>query len=194
MVTREVRWFQHGPIPDSVVDWFIGAVLFEMEQRVDRYDLAETRRGVGLKHRNMGSVDSKHRLDFDEGVELAPRLTGRVEDWLKITAPLPDPDEVFGSAVVDVAKDIFTRRYALSSANGNDSGCEAELAIISIGSVEAWTLCFETFGDPLYRADALLCGIDGFLGETPLPDGLSLDAGSSCGYPEWIRSRSLELV
>lgn len=173
-----------------MVDWFAGRAEVEREYRQDRYDLEAARKGLGFKQRNMGSIDSKRRLSVAESVELAAGMTGKVEDWLKITPSVIDPEHILEDQHVEVHKYIYTRRYAL--ADGGGAGCEAELASIRINGMQAWSLCFETFGPPGRRQDALLDGVRRFLEDSPLPSGLSFDTATSLAYPAWITRMCLE--
>jgi hypothetical protein len=186
LLTREVRWFQDGPIPDHVMDWFTSAVPYERDQRVDRYDLDAARRGVGVKLRDAGPLESKQRLLVEDGVDLAPGLVGHVEDWLKISKPFTHPSEVLAGRHVEVVKEIYIRRYRLPGTSADTAGGKVELVSIEVERVQAWSLSFETFGPPADRQDALASTITQFLDEFPLPDDFELDAGTSCGYPAWI--------
>lgn len=190
LLTREVRWFREEPTPGEVVDWFVGATDVEREYRQDRYDLEAARRGLGFKQRNMGAIDSKRRLWAEESVNLGPGMTGNVEDWLKITPSVIDLDQLLEDRHVEVHKDIYTRRYSLGDEAG--SGCEAELASIRMDGVKAWSLCFETFGAPASRGEALSAGVRRFLEDSPLPMGIRFDAASSLAYPAWISRMCLE--
>ena len=51
LVTREVRWFTPGEVPDAVRDWFTaGGRLGFREERLDRYDRPSAFRGIGVKY------------------------------------------------------------------------------------------------------------------------------------------------
>jgi hypothetical protein len=189
-LTREVRWFREGPVPTEVVDWFARAAEVEREHRQDRYDLDAARHGLGVKQRNMGTVDSKRRLWQAESVKLAAGLTGNVEDWLKITPAVIEVERLLDDTHVEVHKDIYTRRYRLDGAA--ETGCEAELASIRMNQVRAWSLCFETFGAAGRREEALQSGVLRFLEESPLLSGMSFDASTSLAYPAWITRTCLE--
>lgn len=184
IVTKEVRWFFDGPLPLDVKMWFTAfSTRGERESRTDVYDRMEAGRGVGVKRRNGASVDAKHRVAHTDAVELRAGVSGRVEEWEKTSRS----GLVVGRDQVVVSKEITTRLFDLGS-SGLDvpTGCEAELASLRVGSLRAWSLCFETYGDPDHRDEALLCGIVGLFGEGSLPDVLRLEQGSSFGYPEWI--------
>jgi hypothetical protein len=152
MLTREVRWFFDGRLPDHVLQWFTGHADFGVERRIDRYDLASARRGVGVKQRGTTSLDSKFRVLRVHEVAIAPGVPGHVEDWIKISEPLDEHAANRLQDPVEVHKELFTRSYLLPGAEG--VGCEAELAWVIAGQVSAWTICFETFGPPAARDDA----------------------------------------
>ncbi|MEN8115090.1 MAG: hypothetical protein ABFS21_11980 [Actinomycetota bacterium] len=191
-LTREVRWFREGPISDAVVEWFTssGATTKRL-QRLDRYDSAAARRGIGVKRRDAQSHDTKRRLAFTPDVALAPDIVGCVEDWVKTSTPIDRAAERPASYGLPVLKDIITRVYLAepsSADHAGAAGCGVELAVVTVGDRQAWTLSFETFGPSHRVAEALRAGIEGFLADTPLPDGLSFTGAESCGYPAWLAS------
>jgi hypothetical protein len=193
-ITREVRWFADGELAISVLNWFTKGVSYEVEQRVDCYDLEAARRGLGNKVRNRSVLDLKHRLNRDRVAHLAPRVVGRVQDWVKVTRPLGPSEPIPASWDIDIAKEIYTRRYHCGPGQYAGAGCEVELTAITSGRTQAWSLCFETFGDPGRRVDLLQQGVDRFFANTPLPTGFDLELKNSCCYPTWIRARTLQSI
>lgn len=194
VVSREVRWFRPGPLPHLVLEWFSGSkATLEREHRVDWYDPDSAGRGVGAKWRGSVVFDVKVLLSHRDGVELAPGLSGRVEDWLKVSDPAPPAQEIALNGRVAVDKTLLTRYYRLSTnpdLNGQHqpAGCSVELASIAAIGVQFWSLCLETFGAPELRAEAFRSGIEGLLADTPLPGGLQFTPELSHGYPMWIRT------
>lgn len=187
VITREARWFRAGPLPTSLEEWFTnGGALGRRERRVDYYDRVSAGFGVGLKQRNDHSLDAKFLLAYEDAVPLAPGITGRIEDWIKLSQPIAASVNPNGT-YVEVKKDILTRLYTL----GDDPsvGCEVELTGVEAGGRGAWTLCFETFGSSDLRQEALRAGVEAMLAETPLPASFELTAESSWGYPRWIDRR-----
>lgn len=182
LMTREVRWFQEGPLPSAVLHWFT-AENCQTEQRVDCYDLASARNGIGRKHRGGSTLDTKFRIDGFASTSLAPRLKGQVGDWMKITEPLAGSHEHALAEPLPVKKTLITRRIVLS--DDDTSGCEAELADIEVRGMRAWSLCFETFGAPGRREEAIQAGISS-VAETPLPNGVAFGDDTSLPYPDWI--------
>lgn len=182
LLTREARWFVDGRLPASVAEWFTAAPDVESGERVDTYDVASARRGIGRKHRNGELVDVKVRIRDLGEVLLAGRLAGRLEDWRKVSRTA-DPSRPRLVAPIEVAKALHTRRYPLP---GSDAGCEAELVEVVTNGAVAWSLCFETYGDPTLRARAFHHGIDRFTAETPVPTDLEFAPQRSRSYPNWI--------
>jgi len=82
-----------------------------------------------------------------------------------------------------VTKVLTTRRVALEAER--ESGCEVELAQIEAAGIEAWSLCFETFGVPDRRNEALLAGLEA-ASRSPFPNDYALDDSLSYAYPHWI--------
>jgi hypothetical protein len=190
LLTREARWFFEGSLPSHVLSWFTSYADYDVERRIDRYDLTSARSGVGVKQKSTLSLDSKFRVLRYDDVRLADGVDGHVEDWLKISEPLA------GAALsrlidpIEVRKELFTRDFHL--AGSDEAGCEAELSAIATGRVEAWSLCFETYGHPLNRDVALRSGITRLFEESPQPAELEFTPDGCRGYPEWIGSLALE--
>lgn len=184
MITREVRWFFEGPLPADVRTWFKdGARRGVRECRTDVYDRRVAESGVGIKRRDGAEIDAKHMVGDPEIVEFLPGVTGRVEDWEKTGESGLD----VGRDQVVVSKEILTLTFDHPESSADEPiGCEAELASIRVGSHRAWSLCFETYGDPGSRAEALQIGIGRLLGKGQLPAALSLSVSHSFGYPQWI--------
>jgi len=187
LLTREVRWFFDGSLPADVKSWFTaGSTRGVRKSRSDVYDLAPARRGIGVKQRDGVRLDAKHKVAELGVVRLRPGVEGRVDDWEKTV----QSGLTVGPERLVVSKEIITLRFeAESPPDRGSAGCEVELASISIGSARSWSLCFETFGDPALRGEALEAGLDGLVGEGPLPEGLELRSERSCGYPEWLTTQ-----
>ena len=191
LVTREVRWFTAGEVPDAVRDWFTaGGTLGFREERLDRYDRPAALRGIGLKYRGTMSLDAKHLLNATDDVELGTGIRGRVEDWVKVVKPIPEDRPRIVEQLVVVEKELLTRVYR-SGDRAHDTGasgfgCEVELAALRVAGRTAWSLCLESFGDPSRRDAALANGLASFLADTPIPEGLSVTSPDSRGYPTWV--------
>jgi len=183
ILTREVRWFHTGRLPPPIQQAFDPPGVSVVEYRIDLYDLASARNGVGRKHRARSTLDTKFRLDVFTGVALTPGVSGQVEDWMKISEPLVG---LPGEGLADpfpVAKRLQTRRFLLP---GTDSGCEVELVDVETGGTHSWSLCFETFGAPEAREQAFEFATGQFFAEIQLPPEIAFDHNSSLSYPDWI--------
>ncbi len=182
ILTREVRWFFDGTIPSWFVDWFenVSGPLFQ-EVRSDVYDLEAAHQNVGLKRRSpANTLDCKMRLWSEELADLGFGIQGNLEDWIKISQPLKD--STIGPGRVEVLKATMSKRFYLDT----NTGCEAEIADISVGSIAAWTLCLETFGEAELRDDAMRHGLEALFGVDGPPSGLFLSGANSHSYPEWL--------
>lgn len=189
LVTREVRWFREGPLPPEVLEWFTESATHRTEWRVDLYDVKAAEDGIGRKQRDTSTIDSKVRVSIIQDVSLAPGLTGHVEDWLKISRPLGSVTTGISNPL-EVEKRLHTRTFAL---DGNaETGCEVELAEIRAGTTQAWSLCFETFGRPEHREDALRAGVEQLVMDTSWPDSFEFTQDSCLAYPDWITRLSLK--
>lgn len=189
MITREVRWFFDGLVPNRVVEWFTDSAHHSYhEQRLDTYDIDAASLGVGIKSRDGGLRDSKILLDSAQSVWLADGVEGCIQDWLKISDPGSNWPITNAGHHLRLVKDIVTRDYWL---DGGQSGCEVELASVRSGAITGWSFCFETFGEPERREEALTTSVRRFVVESPIPDCLSLTSENSSSYPEWISHRDL---
>lgn len=185
LLTREVRWFQRGGLPPPVRAWFTGLPWTHVvERRVDEYDRVAAKEGVGVKRRNGEYIDAKYRLSHVEDVELATGFVGRVEDWVK-TDRGERGEELTIVEPVRVVKRIMSVQIDLPPDAVVVSGCDLELVELIVESRHAWSLCFETYGDPDRRQEALEHAVSQVV-EFGLPVALNLGAGLSCGYPDWL--------
>ncbi len=182
LLTREVRWFFDGPLPNVVHTWwFAHDADVHMETRFDQYDVVAARSGIGSKLRHTGEFNVKQRLALVGAVELAPGLMGLVEDWQKTTRPAANAPGAMAASIA-VIKRTASRRFGL----GTDAGCEVELASVEAGDRRAWSLCFETFGRFDAREEAMASAVRLLLAESPLPSGHAFPLDASRSYPEWI--------
>jgi hypothetical protein len=139
-------------------------------------------------------MDSKFLLSYQEYSELPNRLSGRVEDWVKISTPISPETLPPPAQFLEVEKRIHTRRYLLeqptSHVPSDTAGCDVEITSIRTGDIVAWSLCFESFGVPELREPSFMAGIDGFVRDTPITGDLALTSGQNFGYPTWIATLS----
>ena len=81
-ITKEIRWFSPGEIPERVHQWFNHLGEKEIQpERTDVY-LVGMDESVGVKLRE-GRLEVKHRT-ADQGIkEIVSGIPGRVESWIK---------------------------------------------------------------------------------------------------------------
>lgn len=195
--TTELRWFVNGRMPSTVMSWFIDScTLGSYEERCDIYRM-DGRHDVGVKLRSRKTPELKIRRSVGERVELPGGLEGPLEIWRK-WSPTGERSSNSGSEPwVDVHKKIVKRRF---SADGDEiavlggpmplseSGCDVEVAAVSVGGIEAWTLAFAAFGPTQSRRDSIVVCWHALCAGTPLPVPRSL-LGRSRGYSEWLDQR-----
>lgn len=193
--TSEVRWFARGPVPAAVSAWFSTPGV-TVEVREDEYRI-DGSPDIGLKRRDHGRLELKLRSGTSGRIELGGGLSGRIERWGKITdvderdAPGDRP-----GAWVEVRKAVLTRSYLLDgngqveparSPDTSVTGCDIELASVTVGEITAWTFALEAWGaDEEARIGALWGAWRAFEGETPLPEELGEVLEENLGYPEWL--------
>ena len=195
LVSREIRWFHDGDTPQAVLDWFSAIPGDpEHEQRTDYYDLVAARTGAGVKYRDAQFMDSKFRLSVRDLTTLPPPFAGLVEDWAKISTPIPPGGPPPPSGFVRVDKQLITKRILADTADQEqglaDAGCEIEIGLIDTPVGRAWSLCFESFGAPEVRGLAFRSGIDA-VGAAAFPDSVPLASGYNGGYPLWLAHLAL---
>lgn len=189
LVSREVRWFHEGALPDELIDWFTeGGEVGLRESRADTYDMAQARRGIGLKYRGGQSYDAKHLMST-QGPLMLGGFVGQIEDWLKVSHPIGGPQGIEEPVVVE--KQIFTRRYVLGGETIEEvsQGCDVELSSIRFCGQSCWSFALETFGHPSRRGQALQGGLAQLLEDIPLPEGLVIASDVSSGYPRFLAER-----
>lgn len=193
LLTTETRWFFEGAIPLDVLFWFVAAdSATRRERRTDTYDLDSAQLGIGVKRRGSGGIESKSLVSATRLTEPVTGITGKVEEWMKVSRPLEEVTDWADRRLLAIEKEIVSRRYRAGGTESDPFGCELELAAITAGSVEAWTICIETFGPSADRFRAFQAGIAGLVDLKPFPAQVSLEASNSVGYPEWIMGRVLD--
>lgn len=197
LMTTEVRWFYPGPLPAVALEWFTrSGSVGTHEFRVDIYDVTAAERGVGVKIRAGGFTDSKSRISRRTGVAFGNGLVGQLEEWAKTSYDIDQAEPVPEENRLAIRKSITTRRFLVNVGDGpgdEQAGCEAEVASLEVDGIESWTFCFEAFGPPQHREDALRQSMHTLFGEGPVPHELDLNAGLSCGYPGWIVDKALKV-
>ena len=190
--TTELRWFVPGPMPADIGGWFIGSTGV-VEERCDTY-LLDGRHDVGVKRRFRETLELKVRQPLDEGIDLGAGLAGPLEMWRRWS---PDEHLVDGDSDgrwVDVCKSIVKRRFSLdgtevafsSDTQTTGSGCDVEVAEVTVGGIKSWTFAFAAFGPIATRREALVASWRGLMATTQCPTSLAPCFGRAMGYPEWL--------
>ncbi len=209
--TSELRWFATGPLPADVELWFAGPdVTATAEHRCDVYQLTGLSE-VGVKRRSGLAVEAKIRLAVGPPMALAEGLEATFDRWRK-WRPSPN-DPIWPSPQarwVEVDKTLLTRTHTMagdeSVASGDEpvasgdepvasgdaasvsvSGCDVELAAITIGELAAWTLAFEAFGPERQRRRAVLSAWQAIAADAGQWPDLGSRFDLAAGYPEWLQ-------
>jgi len=66
------------------------------------------------------------------------------------------------------------------------SGCDVEIAAVTVGDLDAWTYAFAAYGATSTRRDALVTSWEALTADTPCPERLAGFESQSSGYPEWL--------
>jgi hypothetical protein len=194
--TSEVRWFAHGvPVPE-IVDWFSGSGRAgTLEERCDVYQLHQLQ-DIGLKRRSGNTLEVKVRRSIGETLTLDSGLAAPFEEWRKWSPddrdPMsPSPDVPW----LDIHKVIVTRTFMLDRGevvgpaphtDDSLSGCDVEIAAVTMGDVPSWSLAFEAFGPKSERRRAVMSSWETLVAESGRFEDLGGYFEKAAGYPEWI--------
>ncbi|MGI9601371.1 MAG: hypothetical protein ACR2QE_05780 [Acidimicrobiales bacterium] len=189
--TTEVRWFFPGSIPPEVLSWFVGSGM--VQERYDTY-LLEGRDDIGVKRRFGHTLELKVRRLRGGLIELDGGLAGSLEVWRK-WSPAEGLVELGEKGIwVDVHKVVVKRRFSETGSEvafspdvpATGTGCDVEVASVSVGDRQGWTLAFASFGPPSVRQDALRAAWRTVVATAACPVPLEPSAGQAMGYPEWL--------
>ena len=189
--TTELRWFADGPLPPDVESWFTHSSTVGMvEDRCDTYRV-DGRRDTGVKLRFRETLELKVRQPIEETLTLEPGLAGRLEAWRKWSPADGIADSDGHTALVDVCKRVIKRRFSvfgdeIVTGPPIGSGCEVEVAAITVGDIQAWTFAFAAFGPTMGRREALVASWQALLADTPCPERPRPFCAQASGYPEWL--------
>lgn len=123
-------------------------------------------------------------------------LAGRIEEWRK--EGLEEPLDATGWQWSLVDKVVLTRTFAPQESGSvveighvahQPSGCDIELATVTVGFTVAWTFALEAWGSPDERLDLIdssLAALFDLLPPAPPQFIPALEA--DMGYPEWLVS------
>lgn len=190
--TTELRWFADGPLPSDAESWFTrSGTLGMVEDRCDTYRI-DGRRDTGVKRRFRETLERKVRQSIDGTLTLAPGLAGPLEAWRRWSPAdhLAECEEHAPSG--DVFKRVIKRRFSvfgdeIVTGPPIGSGCDAEVAAITVGDVQAWTFAFAAYGPPETRRSSVLACWQALVTDPP-PEVFGRSFSRSCGYPEWLDS------
>ena len=195
--TVEVRWFERGPIPAGVADWFAGGAIEPAEQipRTDHYLQLPAEDAVGIKLRE-GRLEVKKRHERYGAAHFHDRAAGLVEGWQKWSFALADDpplsDETLSGSWLAVRKARRLRKFAAGGAGGvfeipiDESaslGCYVELASLQVYQAEWWSVCLEAFGGQADLSGVLLAVGEQVFASQAAPH-LALER--SAGYPAFL--------
>ncbi|NNC92532.1 MAG: hypothetical protein HKN80_08555 [Acidimicrobiia bacterium] len=193
--TVEARWFEDGPCPAVVAEWFHSAQwVSEPEARTDEYLKLPGRDDVGVKRRAGIQLDLKLRTGTPTGVVLPEGLDGPVEAWTKWSFPLGSDVSLPGEGSwIPVEKLRWSRGYAATGRGvvavppgaTSSSGCAIELVELAIGRRRAWGFGFEAFGEGNLD-DVLAATGQAVVADTPLGD-ITFTARGTHSYPAWLQ-------
>jgi hypothetical protein len=193
--TSEVRWFARGNLPSELVEQFCDSPgSADIEIRTDTYRLSPSR-GVGLKRRNGGPLEVKIRQAQIGRMRLAGAVDAQIDDWRKIIGlnhPVFQEDGTWKWC--EVEKVVVTRTYGLLSGNRVGlternlaaTGCDVELAGITVGDHEAWTFALEAWGPHRERRRLLALVLAAHTENSPFPAPFAASLEYAMGYPEWL--------
>jgi hypothetical protein len=194
--TSELRWFALGLPPRDVVSWFSAdGTAGTTERRSDNYQVNGLD-DVGVKRRFGWTVEVKVRESVGSTMVLGSGLEAPLEEWRKWVPVNGDPVWPAPDARwVKIHKAILTRTFMLadgevvgpaSQADQKHSGCDVEIAAVTIGGIEAWSLAFEAFGPREDHRAAILSSWRALDSQANAPEGLGIHVGRAAAYPEWL--------
>lgn len=193
--TSEVRWFAEGLPPHTVVEWFTcGGLAGTLEERCDTYQLHRLH-DIGVKRRSRTSLEVKVRRGIGDPLAVAPGLVAPFEEWRKWSPGVGDPMSPSADTPwIDVEKTVLTRTVSADHevvgpaphVDDTLSGCDVEIAAVTVAGVEAWSFAFEAFGPKPDRSRAVRSAWEMLISTSGAPEELSASFTSSGGYPEWL--------
>lgn len=199
--TLEARWFNTGPVPSELRDWFENMGSSEASKWTDLYLLTEDV-SLNLKLRGK-NVQVKHRLGEPLHCSLGQSVTAHCEQWVKWSFACADaPSRPWDSDPTGLWVPVHKkrRRHRLSAdtqetlsealPTSPPATVEVECTEVTVGDETAWTFCIEAEGPTQTLHDTLTQA-----GRALLSDQfpVSLPAEQSLGYVEWLQGLSLDL-
>ncbi len=194
--TSELRWFADGLPPRAVVDWFTcGGKVGTLEERCDTYQLHRLH-DIGVKRRSRTTLEVKVRREIGGALTLAPGLTAPLEEWRKWSPTVGDPMSPSADTPwIDIEKAVFTRTFMLGDSevvgpaphvDDTLSGCDVEIAAVTVAGIDAWSLAFEAFGPKMHRNRVVRAAWTMLVDSSGAPEQLGSYFAFVAGYPEWL--------
>lgn len=194
-ITLEVRWFENGPLPPNLRDWF-GRLQDSPSRTWTDFYLPCADTSLNLKARE-GKIQIKRRLAGPSRYSLGPKVTGHVEEWIKWSFKQEEngnnPWRTNQTGLwVPIQK---TRRQHTFDADRQSELSDSlpatppatvklEITLLSVSDTSGWTLCLETEGPRETLRDTLLGAAEALL-KTEVPTPLRADR--SFGYTQWLQ-------
>lgn len=194
--TSELRWFADGLPPRAVVDWFTcGGMVGTLEERCDTYQLHRLQ-DIGVKRRSRSSLEVKVRREIGDPLTLAPGLAAPFEEWRKWSPRIGDPMSPSSDTPwIEVEKAVLTRTFMSDDhevvgpalhVDETLSGCDVEIAVVTVAGVEAWSFAFEAFGPKMHRSQVVRTAWAMLIDSSGVPEQLGSHFAFAGGYPEWL--------
>jgi len=190
--TTELRWFVPGSLPAEVGVWFAGSTGV-LEERIDTYHL-DGREDIGVKRRFKQTVELKVRQSLDGRIEFDDGLSGSLEVWRRWSPAEHLVEHGVDERWVDVHKSVMKRRFLLDGTEvpfspvveATGTGCDVEVARVTVDDDHWWTFAFAAFGPPETRREALLASWQALVAAAPCPEPFEPRTARAMGYPEWL--------
>jgi hypothetical protein len=199
----EVRWFLPADNQArAALEKFFASAQQE-DARVDHY-LATGQDAIGFKARlepgKPAKVETKYLVGSLGIVELAPKMSGDLQRWTKLSLELDDPELRRDGAWRSVTKTRQLRKFAVTLATGAaaevpitqrpDVGCGVEFTRLEYraGGTDRveWTFGLEAFGPAAQLLDVLQATCRAITRQPTVPD---LPAAWTASYPRWLLDR-----
>jgi hypothetical protein len=205
--TSEARWFFKGELPDRVVAWFGSDPSKEAEARSDCYLVFPGCDSVGVKLRDANDPSQSHfevkaRMRGPHVARLGPRVTARVDEWVKWSAPLDRfsqwADSILTSEPtwITVDKQRSQRLFSVDGAEPTEvaledepkEGCTVDLVtLLAAGNEPWWTVGLESFGSAESCAPNLL-QVGRFVFSESVPQ--EFEIVQSLSYATWAAAQA----
>jgi hypothetical protein len=199
--SAEIRWFIPGPLPESVLHWFLaGQGVAPEPTRCDAYLLFPDCDTVGVKMRE-GTLEVKAVTAPSRPLRVAPAIHGRTDQWVKWSFTSEGLGALHTALYasgrwVHEGKRRYTRTFAAEADRLQEvprqtrpgRGCHVELTCLDvhIAPRSRYSLGFEAFGPPATTAMTLDATLRAFFHIHGAMPGMPLHGRTSMSYPAWL--------